>query len=205
MSKGQLWIVAAPSGGGKTSLIAEMVRRLPRVIESISHTTRLPRPNEIEGVHYFFITPDEFKEKIAKNEFLEYAEVFGNFYGTSGVQIDEWLEAGNDVILNIDWQGAEQVMNCRPDTRTVFLLPPSLSVLEKRLRGRAQDKDEVIAKRMAEAPEQISHYRAFEYLIVNDDFATACYELESILLAARLKQERSACDLQDLLASLGQK
>ena len=147
--QGQLWIVAAPSGGGKTSLIAEAVRVLDDVVESVSHTTRPARPGEIEGVHYFFVPPERFQAMIDADGFLEYAQVFHNAYGTAAAQVDALLATGKDVILSIDWQGAQQVMARRPDTRSVFLLPPSLDVLRERLAARGQDNPAVVEKRMA--------------------------------------------------------
>ncbi len=201
--RGQLWIIAAPSGGGKTSLIRAVLETLPDVVESVSHTTRAPRAGELEGVDYFFINEEEFKRRLAAGEFLEWAEVYGRYYGTSALQVDRWLAAGQDVLLNIDWQGAEQVRRLRPDTRTVFLLPPSLAELERRLNLRGDDP-QLIGSRMAEVREQISHYRDFEFLIVNEDLAQATAELEMILAGARLRRERREEDLAPLLKELGQ-
>ncbi len=201
--RGQLWIIAAPSGGGKTSLIRAVLETLPDVVESVSHTTRAPRAGELEGVDYFFIDEEEFKRRLAAGEFLEWAEVYGRYYGTSALQVDRWLAAGQDVLLNIDWQGAEQVRRLRPDTRTVFLLPPSLAELERRLNLRGDDP-QLIGSRMAEVREQISHYRDFEFLIVNEDLAQATAELEMILAGARLRRERREEDLAPLLKELGQ-
>ena len=202
--RGQLWIIAAPSGGGKTSLIRAVLETLPDVVESVSHTTRAPRAGELEGVDYFFINEEEFKRRLAAGEFLEWAEVYGRYYGTSALQVDKWLAAGQDVLLNIDWQGAEQVRRLRPDTRTVFLLPPSLAELERRLNSRGDDP-QLIGSRMAEAREQISHYRDFEFLIVNEDLRRATAELEMILAGARLRRERREEDLAPLLKELGQR
>lgn len=202
--KGQLWIVAAPSGGGKTSLIGEAVRVLDGVVESVSHTTRECRPGEEDGVHYHFVSKEIFDDLVAKGDFLEWAQVFQHAYGTSGAKVDELLDAGYDVILNIDWQGAQQVKAKRPDTRMVFLLPPSLDALRERLTKRGQDSDAVVEKRMAQATEQIGHWREFEYVIVNDDFERAARELQGLILADRLKRERCCGDLQGLLCQLGQ-
>ena len=201
--RGQLWIIAAPSGGGKTSLIRAVLETLPDVVESVSHTTRAPRAGELEGVDYFFIDEEEFKRRLAAGEFLEWAEVYGRYYGTSALQVDRWLAAGQDVLLNIDWQGAELVRRLRPDTRTVFLLPPSLAELERRLNLRGDDP-QLIGSRMAEAREQISHYRDFEFLIVNEDLHRAATELEMILAGARLRRERREEELAPLLKELGQ-
>jgi len=202
--QGQLWIVAAPSGGGKTSLIAEAVRVLDDVVESVSHTTRAARPGEIEGVHYFFVAPSEFQAMIDADGFLEYAQVFHNAYGTAAASVDALLAAGKDVILSIDWQGSQQVMRRRSETRTVFLLPPSLDVLRERLTTRGQDNAAVVAQRMAEAEEQISHYREFEFVIVNADFQRAASELQALITSDRLRRARREADLQPLLKRLGQ-
>ena len=202
--QGQLWIVAAPSGGGKTSLIAEAVRVLDDVVESVSHTTRAARPGEVEGVHYFFVPPERFQAMVDADGFLEYAQVFHNAYGTAAASVDALLAAGKDVILSIDWQGAQQVMRRRPQTRTVFLLPPSLDVLRARLTARGQDNAAVVEKRMAEAEEQISHYREFEFVIVNEDFQRAAGELQALILCDRLRRARCEADLQPLLKRLGQ-
>lgn len=201
--RGQLWIIAAPSGGGKTSLIRAVLQKLPNLVESISHTTRAPRAGEVEGVDYFFINEEEFKRRQAAGEFLEWAEVYGRYYGTSAQQVDRWLAAGQDVLLNIDWQGAEQVRRLRPDTRTVFLLPPSLAELERRLNGRG-DNPQLIGQRMSEARAQISHYREFEFLLVNEDLQRATAELAMILAGARLLRSRREADLAPLLKDLGQ-
>lgn len=200
--KGQLWIVAAPSGGGKTSLIGEAVRVLENVVESVSHTTRERRPGEEQGVHYHFVEAADFEALVAQGDFLEWAQVFQHAYGTSGAKVDALLAAGKDVILNIDWQGAQQVKAKRPDTRMVFLLPPSLQALRERLTQRGQDSEAVVGKRMAQAVEQIGHWREFEYVIVNDDFSRAAQALQGLIVADRLRRERCQEDLQDLLARL---
>ena len=202
--QGQLWIVAAPSGGGKTSLIAEAVRVLDDVVESVSHTTRAARPGEVEGVHYFFVEHAQVQAMIDADGFLEYAQVFHNAYGTAAASVDALLAVGKDVILSIDWQGAQQVMRRRPQTRTVFLLPPSLDVLRARLTARGQDNPAIVAQRMAEAEEQISHYREFEFVIVNEDFQRAAGELQALILCDRLRRARCEADLQPLLKRLGQ-
>ncbi|MGX2973515.1 guanylate kinase [Ursidibacter arcticus] len=204
MSLGNLYIISAPSGAGKSSLINALLADLPRseVQLSISHTTRNPRPAEEDGVHYYFTTHDEFKSLIAKDHFLEWAEVFGNYYGTSLPMIERSLENGIDVFLDIDWQGARQIRNKVPTARTIFILPPSKSELEKRLIGRGQDSAETIAKRMAEAVSEMSHYNEFDYVIVNDDFQQALAELKSILIAERLKQAAQAERHQQLISQL---
>ncbi|MDO9645183.1 guanylate kinase [Glaesserella parasuis] len=204
MSLGNLYIISAPSGAGKSSLINALLADLPRsqVQLSISHTTRNPRPGEEHGVHYYFTQHEEFKRLIEQGHFLEWAEVFGNYYGTSLPMIERSLEQGIDVFLDIDWQGARQIRAKVPNVKTIFILPPSKAELEKRLIGRGQDSAETIAKRMSEAVSEMSHYNEFDYVIVNDDFQTALSELKSILTAERLKQAVQAERYQFLIASL---
>ena len=202
--QGQLWIVAAPSGGGKTSLIAEAVRVLDDVVESVSHTTRAARPGEVEGVHYFFVEHAQFQAMIDADGFLEYAQVFHNAYGTAAASVDALLAAGKEVIVSMVWLGALLVLERRAQTGTVFLLPPSLDVLRARLTARGQDNPAIVAQRMAEAEEQISHYREFEFVIVNEDFQRAAGELQALILCDRLRRARCEADLQPLLKRLGQ-
>lgn len=204
MSLGNLYIISAPSGAGKSSLINALLADLPRsqVQLSISHTTRNPRPGEEHGVHYYFTQHEEFKRLIEQGHFLEWAEVFGNYYGTSLPMIERSLEQGIDVFLDIDWQGARQIRAKVPNVKTIFILPPSKAELEKRLIGRGQDSAETIAKRMSEAVSEMSHYNEFDYVIVNDDFQVALSELKSILIAERLKQAVQAERYQFLIASL---
>ena len=189
MSLGNLYILSAPSGAGKSSLINALLADLPRneVRLSISHTTRNPRPAEEDGVHYYFTTHAEFEALIEKDHFLEWAEVFGNYYGTSLPMIEKSLEQGVDVFLDIDWQGARQIRQKVLNVKTIFILPPSREELKNRLVGRGQDSEETIAKRMAEAESEMSHYNEFDYVIVNDDFQQALAELKAILTAERLK------------------
>ncbi len=188
--QGQLWIVAAPSGGGKTSLVEAAIGKLDRLVRSISFTTRAQRPNEIQGQDYNFVSKQEFETLIAENAMLEYEEVFGNYYGTSLKFINNYLQQGDDVVLTIDWQGARKVRRLVPDSLGIFLLPPTLETLEHRLRGRAQDHHEVIAKRMNEAQHQASRYVDFDYLIINDHFETALEELLTCIKANRLRRAR---------------
>ena len=189
MSLGNLYILSAPSGAGKSSLINALLADLPRneVRLSISHTPRNPRPAEEDGVHYYFTTHAEFEALIEKDHFLEWAEVFGNYYGTSLPMIEKSLEQGVDVFLDIDWQGARQIRQKVSNVKTIFILPPSREELRNRLVGRGQDSEETIAKRMAEAESEMSHYNEFDYVIVNDDFHKALTELKAILTAERLK------------------
>lgn len=188
--RGTLFVVAAPSGAGKTSLVNALVARHPGVVLSVSHTTREPRPGERDGDHYHFVSDAEFDRMVAAAEFLEHADVFGSRYGTGRAQVERALRAGNDVVLEIDWQGARQVREAMSESQGIFILPPSRDALVERLRGRGQDSAEVIEARMAKAREEISHFQEFDYLIVNDDFETALADLEAILRTQRLRLER---------------
>ena len=190
MATGTLYIVAAPSGAGKTSLVKSLVETTPGVVVSISHTTRPPRPGEQDGVHYHFIVLPTFEAMIAQGAFLEHAQVFGNRYGTSRAAVLSKLQAGLDVILEIDWQGARQVREQMPDSPSIFILPPSRDALRQRLAGRGQDSAEVIERRMAAALDELSHYVEFDYLVINDQFETALTELRAIMIAQR--QRRTA-------------
>ncbi len=183
---GILYIVSAPSGTGKTSLVKAVQEALPGVTVSISYTTRPRRPGEREGVDYHFVDPDRFRSMIEAGAFLEYAEVFGNFYGTARHTVDEVLARGEDVLLEIDWQGARQVRDRVPHCRSIFILPPSREVLAQRLRARGQDEEAVIARRLAEAVSEMSHYEEYDFLIINDRFEEAVAELQAILRAGRL-------------------
>ncbi len=189
-SPGNLWIVSAPSGGGKTSLTRALLPELARhgvpAVVSVSTTTRAARPGEENGVHYHFVDEPRFVQMIAEGEFLEHAQVFGRRYGTSRADTERLLACGTDVILDIDWQGARQVREQRPDTHSVFILPPSRSELERRLRARGQDSDEVIAARMRAAREEMSHYGEYAHLVVNEEFGQALSELTAVFLALRL-------------------
>jgi guanylate kinase len=182
---GSLFIVAAPSGAGKTSLVNALVAQQADIALSISHTTRAARAGEVDGKDYFFVTQQQFIAMQGEGDFLESATVFDHSYGTSSDAVFEQLKAGTDVILEIDWQGAEQVRRNYPESTSVFILPPSKLALEQRLRGRGQDDDSVIARRMRDAENEISHYIEFDYLIVNDDFDVALSELVSIISARR--------------------
>ena len=203
-ARGNLFILSAPSGAGKSSLINALLERHQDMKVSVSHTTRSARPGEENGVHYHFVTQDEFKQVIDENGFLEWAQVFDNYYGTSKQSIEQQLSAGIDVFLDIDWQGARQIRKLVDDVRTIFIVPPSKQELESRLNNRGQDSAEVIAGRMAKAQSETSHYNEYDYLIVNDDFNQALQQLETIVLASRLAQSNQALKhknlLQDLLA-----
>ena len=189
MAKGNLYILSAPSGAGKSSLISALLQQdeHKRMMVSVSHTTRQPRQGEVEGVHYYFVSIEEFERLIDEGIFLEYAKVFGgNYYGTSLPAIEANLAQGIDVFLDIDWQGAQQIRAKVPDVKSIFILPPSLSELERRLIGRGQDSAEVIADRMSKAVSEISHYTEYDYIIVNDNFTQAITDLKSILRAEKL-------------------
>ncbi len=202
MMIGTLYIVAAPSGAGKTSLVKALVEQLDELEVSVSYTTRPPRPGEKDGINYHFIDREGFQRMVAAGEFLEHAEVFGNFYGTAKANIFERLRAGIDVILEIDWQGARQVREAFPETVGIFILPPSREVLEQRLRDRGQDSEETIARRMRDATEEMSHYREFDYLVVNDRFERSLEELRAIVVARRLRLEAQELKLRELLQDL---
>lgn len=204
MNTGILYIVAAPSGAGKTSLVRRLIETTPGVAVSISHTTRLPRLSEQDGEHYYFTALDAFEAMIVEGAFLEHAQVFGNRYGTSRAVVQAQLAAGLDVILEIDWQGARQIRELMPDSLSIFILPPSRTALRQRLAGRGQDSAEVIEQRLAAALDDLSHYTEFDYLVINDDFATALDALRAILIAQRqrrtIQMERQQELLQQLLS-----
>lgn len=194
---GNLFILAAPSGAGKSSLIKALLEKHQdtnmhnnEMQVSVSHTTREPRPGEVDGVHYHFVSKNEFKALIDQNAFFEWAEVFGNYYGTSRITIEQTLAKGIDVFLDIDWQGARQVKAQIPDTATIFVAPPSKQELRRRLTARNQDSEEVIQGRMEKAVSEISHYHEFDCIVVNDDFEAALAELDAIVIARRLRKEK---------------
>ncbi len=200
--RGTLFVVAAPSGAGKTSLVNALVARHPGVVLSVSYTTRKPRPGEQDGTHYHFVSDTEFGRMAQAGEFLEHADVFGSRYGTGRSQVEQALRAGNDVILEIDWQGARQVREAMAESQGIFILPPSRDALVERLKGRGQDSQQVIETRMAKAREEISHFQEFDFLIVNDDFETALGDLACVLRAQRLRLDRQRDRHRDLLRAL---
>lgn len=199
---GNLFILSAPSGAGKSSLIHALLGQHQDMQLSVSHTTRAPRPGEVNGVHYHFVSVDEFKALIAQNNFLEWAEVFGNFYGTSRTAIEHELAKGRDVFLDIDWQGARQIKTQVPSVLSIFILPPSVAELEKRLNQRGQDSQEVIAKRMQQAKSEISHVTEYDYVLVNDDFQQCLQELQHVVLSQRLTLQKQQQHQQALLTEL---
>jgi len=187
---GVLYIVSAPSGAGKTSLVKALLKADPVIHLSISYTTRAPRPGETDGRDYHFVDRERFQAMLADSEFLEHAEVYGNFYGTSKGRIAHDLHTGHDVLLEIDWQGATQVKRHFPEAASIFILPPSFNALRTRLKGRGQDSDEIIERRLAAAADDVSHAGAFDYIIVNDDFDHALADLVAITRSIRLEGPR---------------
>lgn len=190
LTKGSLFIVSAPSGAGKTTLCKELCKSMPRLKHSVSYTTRTRRKGERDKVHYFFVNRTEFRKMIEKGEFAEWAVVYGNFYGTSIRKIEELKNKGYDIILDIDIHGAMQMKQKYNDAVYVFILPPSIKVLQKRLRGRMSDSDDTIKERLAEAKDEMRNYRNYDYVIVNDDINSALLELEAIIKAARARTEK---------------
>lgn len=202
MNKATLYIISAPSGAGKTSLVKQLIATVEDLTVSVSHTTRPKRDGEVDGVDYHFVSQETFKQMIGEGAFLEHAQVFDNFYGTAQETVQQNLDNGLDVILEIDWQGAAQVRKMMPDCQSIFILPPSIEVLEQRLRHRGQDDEAVIARRMRDAVNEMSHYAEFDYLVVNDDFETALDELRSIIVSNRLTLRQQQIKLEGLLKDL---
>lgn len=204
MVRGSLFIITAASGTGKTSLVKQLVATTNDLAVSISHSTRKPRPGEIDGQHYHFVSREIFADMIKQGEFLEHAEVFENYYGTAQSTVEFMLSNGLDVILEIDWQGALQVQKLRPDATTIFILPPDRQSLRQRLSNRGQDSQEVIEKRLAGSVNEMSQYVNFDYVVINDNFDVALAELKSIIIANRLtlakQQERHAGRIEQLLS-----
>ena len=192
-----LFIIAAPSGCGKTSLVEALIKKTKNLCVSVSHTTRPPRPDEANGINYYFVSIDEFEEMIKQNVFVEHAMVFDNHYGSSSQLIKEKLDEGVDVILEIDWQGARQVKNNMPNSTSIFILPPSKEALLERLQQRAQDNDATINKRMSDAQNQMQHFNEFDYLIINDDFDSALNDLNLIICVPDKASERFSLSLSE--------
>ncbi|TGO01982.1 guanylate kinase [Candidatus Thiomargarita nelsonii] len=197
-----LYTISAPSGAGKTTLVNALIETTDNIKVSISHTTRQPRQGEKNGENYHFVTKDEFMEMLENNLFLEQAQVFDNHYGTSQQWLKEQLNAGIDVILEIDWQGAEKIRRLKPDTVNIFILPPSRAVLEQRLHDRGKDSEEVIAKRLRGAVEEMRHCVEYDYIVINDDLDQALKDLQSIIQSQRLRQVVQAAKLEGLLKEL---
>jgi guanylate kinase len=197
----RLFVLSAPSGAGKTSLVRALLAADPALAVSVSHTTRAPRAHEQNGRDYHFVSKDQFLQLVSADAFLEHAQVFDNHYGTGREQIDIKLRSGN-VLLEIDWQGARQVRTARPDCVSIFILPPSRSVLEQRLRARGTDSSEVVARRLRDAASDMSHCLEFDYAVVNDDFATATAELQRILAGRGAGLEAKRPELSALLTAL---
>jgi guanylate kinase len=189
--RGLMLVLSSPSGAGKTTISRELLRRDPAFTMSVSATTRQKRPGEVEGIDYYFVDTTTFNLMVNRREFLEHAQVFGNYYGTPREPVEQALSEGRDVLFDIDWQGTQQLMeSARKDVITVFVLPPSTRELERRLRNRAQDTDEVVASRMAEAPSEMSHWPEYDYVIVNTNIEDAIASVQTIIAAERLKRDR---------------
>jgi guanylate kinase len=201
-NQAEMFIVSAPSGAGKTSLVRRAIEELRDLTVAVSHTTREQRPAEEDGKHYHFVSRDAFRTMIDSDQFLEYAEVFGNFYGTSMSAVNNALGAGLDVILEIDWQGAAQVRQKFSEVVSIFILPPSRATLIERLRGRGQDSDGVIERRTTEAVLEMRQYHRADYLIINDDFEEALVELKAIVISHRVRKSRQAHRHAGLITSL---
>lgn len=201
-STGTLYIVSAPSGAGKTSLVKALLDSQANLRVSVSHTTRAMRPGEVDGVNYHFVSREAFTAMLERNEFLEHAQVFDNLYGTSQVWVEQTLAEGFDLILEIDWQGAEQVRRLMPQAKSIFILPPTQEALRHRLTHRGQDSGEIIERRMRDAVSEMSHYVEYDYLVINDDFAHALDDLKAIFRANQLHAEQQAKRHAGLLGEL---
>jgi len=199
---GLLFVVSAASGTGKTSLVKALLERVNNLHVSVSHTTRGQRPGELDGVHYHFATKEDFLNLVNENGFIEYAEVFGNYYGTAQATVKEQLAKGHDVLLEIDWQGAEQVRKLFPESKQIFILPPSQFDLRQRLSNRGTDSVEVIEHRLSCAVEDMQQYTHFDYVIINDDFNKALHDLEAVIIANRLTLSQQAQRHQELIQKL---
>jgi guanylate kinase len=200
--RGRLFVIAAPSGAGKTSLVRALMEREPSLRFSISYTTRPQRPTETHGRDYFFVSKDEFAAMVGRGEFLEHAQVFDNFYGTALGQVEASLAGGRDLILEIDWQGAQQIRRALPECRSIFILPPSRQELERRLRGRGTDAEDVIQRRLRDVATDMTHWSEFDYVVVNDDFVRALAELHAIVQDRGEASMRNRPGLAELAAGL---
>lgn len=201
-TQGTLFIITAASGTGKTSLVKELLATTKNLVVSVSHTTRPPRRGEIDGEHYYFTNRDEFVRLVGEGEFLEHAQVFGNYYGTSKTAVNDLLSAGMDVILEIDWQGALQVKKLISHAVMIFILPPSRKALRERLINRNQDATKVIETRLAGAVREMQEYVNFDYVVINDDFDVALFEMKSIITAYRLAIDRQTACHEKLISQL---
>lgn len=201
---GTLYVIAAPSGTGKTTLVKALVDALPKLAVSISHTTRKKRANETEGVSYHFIHRDEFEQMIAQGDFLEHATIFGHLYGTSKKWVEQTLNLGIDVILEIDWQGHRQIKKLFPECIDIFILPPSAQALRERLLTRNQDDANVIKNRLANVKEAVTHVHEFDYVVINDDFVSALHDLKTLIEAGHLLQRRQMAKHEKLVKELSE-
>ncbi|MBV1774472.1 guanylate kinase [Burkholderiaceae bacterium DAT-1] len=202
MSKGNIFVVVAPSGAGKTTLVLALLAAEPQVQLSVSYTTRAPREGEVDGREYHFVTRETFQEMVAHNDFLEYAEVHGNLYGTSRSWIEDALKSGRDILLEIDWQGAQQVHSHFKDAIEIFILPPSQAILEQRLRGRGKDSEDAIVQRLANAREEIGHAHEADYIIVNEHIDEAVRDIIGIVRAERIKSAKQLARFGNLVNEL---
>jgi guanylate kinase len=200
--RGRLFVIAAPSGAGKTSLVRALMEREPSLRFSISYTTRPQRPTEVHGRDYFFVSKDEFAAMVGRGEFLEHARVFDNCYGTALSQVEASLASGQDLVLEIDWQGAQQMRVALPECRSIFILPPTRAELERRLRGRGTDAEDVIQRRLRDAATDMTHWSEFDYVVVNDDFEQALADLHAIVQGRGDASRRDRSGLAELAAGL---
>ena len=201
MRQGRLFVVSAPSGTGKTTLVDRLVQQLADLVVSRSYTSRAPRPGEQDGVDYNYVTREHFEGMIARDEFLEWADVFDNYYGTGRPVTERLLASGLDVVLVIDVQGAAQVRQRKPDAISIFMLPPSFAALERRLRGRSKDAEDAIVHRLEVARSEISHFREYDYVVVNDEIAPCLDRLRSIIVAERLRRDAMTADAEAVVAT----
>jgi guanylate kinase len=203
MAKGNLFVVTAPSGAGKTSLVSALVKSQSDICVSVSHTTRAPRPGEVNGINYHFVTNEAFIQMLGQGEFLESAQVYGYHYGTSQTWVNQQLDSNTNVILEIDWQGAAQIRNLNPDACFIFILPPSLASLRARLENRGQDDTDTIEARMRQAVSDIGHVAEADYIVVNEEFEAALEDIKAIIRSSQLKVTAQQYQRSDLLSSLG--